>query len=266
MFGIQIPSMTVVAGSTSNIKSLSLINVGGNMTLNASNNIMTSGASFDITGSTSFIAGNDITLGVANVSSSIELNSGNNEFSEAHNLAFATSLISGGNVNIDAGNNFAIIAGQNVSHVHSHAEGSGGFGKDESHTWDSLSISTVSGNISGSNVSIGTGNNILVGASNITATENLNLDAGGEVNIVASVNTEMSGESESSTGTFSSSVVMDSNSTQTITSSNLSAGGNFSINAGNNVNILGSNLSGATGNITSANGNVNILSIATVNE
>jgi filamentous hemagglutinin len=276
---------TTVVGKQTNIHSLSNITVGGNMNLDSSTNITTNGALINTAGNTSLTAEQDILLGAASSSSNIALSWGNGNMSSAITNANATHLTSGGDILINAGGDFSLIAGISGDSYYYHNKEDGGlFGKDKEETFQSSSSTLVSGSITGNNVTINAGKesniekegtegsngskestgDINIFASNITGKEDITLTSDkGNVNILAGIETESSASQSLSSGLLSGKIEIDQKYKETVSSSNIIAGNGLTITSGKDVNILASNLAGKDGEIN-ANGNLNILSLETL--
>lgn len=164
----------------------------------------------------------------------------------ATNLEADKNIVIAGS-DVKAGGNLAINAGEGVAVIATQDHASGSFGSN------SFVTTTQQGSnlSSGGDTSLTAGTDILIGGSSIEAGRNLNLDAKGDVNIVAMANTN----EEQTNGR----IFKRTESETTAVGSSLKAGGDLSATAGNDLNIIGSKLEADGKAALSAGNDVNIL-------
>lgn len=264
--------LSALTDQNNQVQDVSKFNVGANLLINATENISAYGASIKTGLDTYLTAGNNITIAAATSSSSMSEQGG--DMSESKSKAVASVLESGGNINIKSGGDFSLLAGQDTYSSHFAHTDDGALGTSSSVTKDQSSLTNVASTIKGNNVSIDSGNDATIVASNITATNNLSLEAKGNTNILASKDMSSSFSQEtSSAGFISNSIDVKNHYNESVASSNLTAGNSMLISSGKDVNILGSNITGKDGNIvagyyqddpgniTRNEGSVNVMSV-----
>lgn len=148
---------------------------------------------------------------------------------------------------VSAGGNLAVQAGESVAVIATQDKARGSFGSN------SFDATTQQGSnlSSGNDTNVKAGTDILIGASNLDAGGNVDLQAKGDVNIIA-----MADRNEEHTN----GKIYQRNETETnAVGSSISAGGNVKADAGNDLNIIGSDVS-ADGSVgLKAESNVNVL-------
>ncbi|QED23052.1 two-partner secretion domain-containing protein [Candidatus Deianiraea vastatrix] len=264
--------LSALTDQNNQVQNVSKFNVGANLLINTTENISAYGASIKTGLDTYLTAGNNITIAAATSSSSMSAQGG--DMSMSKSKVVASVLESGGNINIKSGGDFSLLAGQDTYSSHFAHTDDGALGTSSSVTKDSSGLTNVASSIKGNNVSIDSGNDATIIASNITATNNLSLEAKGNTNILASKDMSSSFSQEtSSAGFISNSIDVKNHYNETVASSNLTAGNSMLISSGSDVNILGSNITGKDGNIvagyyqddngkiTRNEGNVNVMSV-----
>ena len=164
----------------------------------------------------------------------------------ATNLKADKNIVIAGS-DVKAGGDLAINAGEGVAVIATQDHASGSFGSN------SFVTTTQQGSnlSSGGDTSLTAGADILIGGSSIDAGRNLNLDAKGDVNIVAMASTN----EEQTNGR----IFKRTESETTAVGSSLKAGGDLSATAGNDLNIIGSKLEADGKAALSAGNDVNIL-------
>ncbi|PRA81766.1 hypothetical protein CQ054_19985, partial [Ochrobactrum sp. MYb29] len=171
-----------------------------------------------------------------------------------------SALSSGGSTNLEAdkniviagsdvkaGKDLAINAGEGIAVIATQDKANGSFGSN------SFVTTTQQGSnlSSGSDTSVKAGSDILIGGSSIGAGKNLDLNARGDVNIVAMADTS----EEHTNGR----IFQRTETETTAVGSSLKAGGDLSATAGNDVNIVGSKLEANGKAVLGAGHDVNIL-------
>lgn len=165
-----------------------------------------------------------------------------------------TASITGGNININAAESFentgALVKAEdnlnisakdiNLDTVEIYNYEKTGGGKNYTIT---ESNKNFGGSIEGNNVTLDAEKNINVKGSNVLAENNLNVKAGENVNITASVDTDYYEKQKSKKKSFGrSKASLDMKYSENINESNFISGNEMNISAGNNINVIGSNV------------------------
>ncbi|PRA75539.1 hypothetical protein CQ054_22900, partial [Ochrobactrum sp. MYb29] len=148
---------------------------------------------------------------------------------------------------VKAGKDLAIKAGEGVAVIATQDHASGTFGSNSFNTTTQQGSNLSSGGDTG----VKAGTDILVGGSSVNAGKNLDLNARGDVNIVAMADT-----SEERTNGH---IFRKDERTTTAVGSSLKAGGDLSATAGKDLNVIGSKLEADGKADLNAGKDVNIL-------
>jgi filamentous hemagglutinin len=226
---------------------------GGDTAIVAKNDITVSGSSVAAGGDLGLKAeSGNLTIQSAEASRKDGFGETTTQQKAALSSGGSTDLEAGKNVviagsDVKAGGNLSINAGEGVAGIATQDHASGSFGSNSFVTTTQQGSSLTSGG----DTSVKAGSDILIGGSSIDAGKNLDLNAKGDVNIVAMANTN----EEQTNGR----IFQRTESETRATGSSLKAGGDLSAKAGNDLNIIGSKL-GADGKAAlSAGHDVNIL-------
>lgn len=122
-------------------------------------------------------------------------------------------------------------------------------------------VRNVGSSIEGKNISLNAKKDVGIKGSDIIAKKDLSLSAGGDINIVASVDSDYYEKQKTRKKSWGrSKVTKDIKYNENIDASNLVAGDNLKIKSGNNVNVVGSNLLTGKNLSVNAEDNVNVIS------
>lgn len=237
-----------------------LLQSQGSASVSAARNLslatVTTSASMDAT----MDAGNyNRTSKSAEVGTTVQ-SAGSTTLTAGNNLsARAADVQAQGNLNVNAGNSVIIEAGQSTSSIDTaRTTKNSGFLSSSTRTERSSqsSTETIASNFGGRNVSITSGQDIGVKASNVTADQDVTLAAGGNVTIAAGTNTQRnssysalsesglmsSGGLDVSIGTRDQSTDQKNTRTTAAASTIGSTGGNVKISAGKTYTQTGSDV------------------------
>lgn len=287
------------ATSIDRIAGLYVSNPNGVLVASAGNDVNVVGGILANTGEgsrTLVNAGRDINLGTVTESSArTSITDSRNFYAESKTQEIGSQIVGGGNVTLSATNDInaraagvaakgtlAVIAGNDVNISEGRATNSTGFAShQEKKSTFSKSTSTqvsaestntsVGSSFSGANVVVSAGNDIAIRGSNVTAQDQLSLSAGRDVRI-ESAQDQASGSyySAASKKGFSASFEsgigyssgsgnhMQAGSSTTQVGSTVS-GGNVSIDAGRDVQVIASNVLADKSIALSAGRNIDIL-------
>ena len=244
------------------------IEAGGSVSITGGNDVLLLGTSLEAGGNLLLEAGGDVVIGGAYGGSSLNL-SGVSSLVEKEQVGIASNIIVGGDVSVDAGGSFSLIAAQNIIESSLSTENNSGIfgGGVTTETTQIYTLTNTASTITTSgNLTINTIDNINIIGSNITTEGNINLTTEeGSVNVVAVVDKESSFHQTNSADIIGSEIDINSHQVQTIVGSNLTSGGNINIDSGNDINIVASNLTGTEGSLT-ATGDVNIISLQNIEQ
>jgi filamentous hemagglutinin len=176
----------------------STITSGGNFTANAVNNINIAGSDITAVGDASLTAANDVNI------TSVQ----DSEYHYRETKKKSSSLAKGFD-----------------------STGALGFGSDKNSKHESQTITNVASNISGNNVNITSGANTVVVASNLTATNDVNINSGGIAYLGAAKDADYESNSKSSKSLNWQSMSGSGHSDETVVHTKISAGGDVNINA-----------------------------------
>lgn len=255
--------------------------VQGNFTAQAANDINLIGSETGAGGNIDLNAKN-ITLASLEQSSHYKTtwNQGSSEIESIKQ--HATTLNAGGNVNLNAakditvnsstitaGNNVAVTAGDNVNITASNDRefkdiqtSSKGFMSKKSTRDMSLKESVASSNITGENITITSGKDTTLQATNLTARQNIQIDAAGDINLLAKAYREASlhQESKSSLGGLKKSMSLDSSDAVKLHEATVKTQAqNIILNSGKDINIVASEINSAADLQLKAFENLNIV-------
>lgn len=234
-------------------------------------------------------AGGDIALRGENVTlSSLEQNShykttwkqGSSEIESVKQ--HASTLTSGGDVRIDgfkdvtvrssniAGENIVLNGGENVTvtaendqefrDIQTRSKGS--FGRSKTTRDMTLKESVVSSSITGENITINSGKDTTLQAANLIASDNVQVDAGGDINLLAKEyrEGELHYSKKKGFGGFSSSVSLDQSDAVKLHEATVKTEAkNIIMNSGRDINIIASEVNSAADVALKAFENLNIV-------
>jgi filamentous hemagglutinin len=252
----------------------------GDMILSASKDITLTGAETSAGGNVALSAQN-VTL-TALEQNSHYINSASNGTSEIESVKqHSSALTAGGDVSINAtkdvtlnsssvaGNNVALTAGENVNvtaandrefmDVQTHNKSTFSSSSKRDMT---LKESVVSSAITGENITITSGANTTLQAANLKAQENIQVDAAGDINVLAKTYREASlhQESKSSFGGLVSSASLDSTDAVKLREATVKTEAkNIIMNSGKDINVVASDMSAGDALSLSSTGDTNIL-------
>lgn len=251
------------------------------MLLSASQDITLTGAE-TAAGGNVVLAGENVTLSALEQNSHYT-NRTKNGSSEIESVKqHASTLAAGGDVSINAaqdvtlhsssvaGTDVAINAGENVNVT---AANDREFMDVQTHNKSTFSSSSkrdmtlkenvVSSSINGNNISITSGKDTTLQAANLKAAENIQVDAAGDINVLAKAyrEAELHQESKSSLGGLVSSASLDSTDAVKLHEATVKTEAkNIIMNSGKDINVVASNVSAGDALGIKAAHNINILS------
>ncbi|WP_429072676.1 DUF637 domain-containing protein [Aeromonas veronii] len=226
------------------------ITSAGNLLLQAGRDINLSAAELLAGGNMTLQAGNDITIGSLENRHTWE--EGQNRFSRIDQLM--SELNAGGNLSLSAGNDLSLVAstaeakgdvslsaGNNLVLASEANQTSDDVRQGNKHTID-RTTTQIGATVSGDNVSLSAGNNLLAQASTIEAQGNASLQAGGELQLTTADNEEYHYEKSKSSGTFKSKTTEIEQRDVTAQGTTITAGGNVSLASQGDMTLKGSNI------------------------
>ncbi len=253
----------------------------GNLVASADKNINLVGGE-TAAGGTIDLTANNITLASLEQAShyKTQWNQGSSEIESVKQ--HAASINAGGNVNLNAakditvnssnvtaGNNVNLTAGENVNVTASNNREfrdvqttSKGFMRKKSIRDMTLKESVASSNLTGENITITSGKDTMLQAANLTATNNIQVDAGGDINLLAKAYREASlhQESKSSLGGLKKSMSLDSTDAVKLHEATVkTTAQNIILNSGKDINIVASQINAAADLQLKAFENLNII-------
>ena len=272
------------AGTTGNLAlagERASIQAKGDMILSASKEVTLAGAE-TFAGGNVALSGENVTLTASEQNShyTTTWSQGSSEIESVKQ--HASTLSAGGDVSINAakdvtlhsstiaGNNVALNAGENVNitaandrefmDVQTSYKGALGSGSSRNMT---LKESVVSSAITGENIAITSGKDTTLQAANLKAQENIQVDAAGDINVLAASyrEAELHQESKSSFGGLVSSSSLDSTDAVKLHEATLKTEAkNIIMNSGKDITVVASNVSAGDVLGLKAAQNVNVLS------
>jgi filamentous hemagglutinin len=268
-------------GSLSLIGERASIQSSGDMLLSAKNDIALIGSETSAGGNIE-IEGENVTLASAEQNSrytSRQSSSGTSEYAitqqngsvlnatgniavnAVNDITVNSSNIDGKNIALSAGNNIAITASNDS--VYSDIKNSSKHTFSASSSRDmNLKESVVSSSINGDNIAITSGKETTLQAANLKATENIQVDAAGDINVLAQAYREASlhQESKSSFGGLVSSTSLDSTDAIKLREATVKTEAkNIIMNSGKDINVVASDMSAGDALSLSSTGDTNIL-------
>ncbi|WP_042043240.1 two-partner secretion domain-containing protein [Aeromonas rivuli] len=231
-------------GDTASITSM------GNLWLQAGQNIQLSAAELLAGDNMALQAGNDITIG--SLENRHIWEAGQNRFSRIDQLM--SELNAGGNLSLSAGNDLSLVAstaeakgdvnlsaGNNLVLASEANQTSDDIRKGNKHTID-RTTTQVGATISGDNVSLSAGNNLLAQASIIEAQGNASLQAGGELQLLTADNEVYHFEKSKSSSTFGSKSKEVEQRDSRAQGTTIMAGGDVTLTSQGDMTLKGSNI------------------------
>jgi filamentous hemagglutinin len=173
-----------------------------------------------------------------------------------------SSNIAGNNVTLNARDNVNITASNDREFKDVHTSYKGIFGSGSSRDMN-LKESVVSSSINGNNIAITSGKDTTLQAANLKATENIQVDVAGDINILAQAYREASlhQESKSSFGGLVSSASLDSTDAIKLREATVKTEAkNIIMNSGKDINVVASDMSAGDVLGLKAAQNINVLS------
>ncbi|WP_421283394.1 filamentous hemagglutinin N-terminal domain-containing protein [Aeromonas veronii] len=181
-----------------------------------------------------------------------ELNAGGNLFLKAGNdLSLTASTAEArGDVNLGAGNNLVLASEANQTSDDVH--------QGKKHTID-RTITQIGATVSGDNVSLSAGNNLLAQASTIEAQGNASLQAGGELQLLTADNEAYHFEKSKTKSTFKSKSTEIEQKDVTAQGTTITAGGNMSLASQGDMTLKGSDIKAADSLAIDTDGQLKLL-------
>lgn len=278
---IDLNDHIMTTGNLSTVGEKSSLQSSGNMILTASKNINFTG--------TDAVAGTNMSFNAQNVTvNALEQNShhksvwgdGSNEIesvkqhastlsadgdvsiNSVKDVTINSSSIVGKGVVLNAGENVNIIAANDREFMDVQTHSKSRFSSSSERSM-SLKESVVSSNITGDNIQITSGKDTTLQATNLKAQENIQVDASGDINVLAKTYREASlhQESKSSFGGLVSSTSLDSSDVLKLHEATVKTEAkNIIMNSGKDISIVASNVSAGDAIGLKAAQNVNIVS------
>ncbi|MFQ2049212.1 DUF637 domain-containing protein [Aeromonas veronii] len=246
------------------------ITSAGNLLLQAGRDINLSAAELLAGGNMTLQAGNDITIGSLENRHTWE--EGQNRFSRIDQLM--SELNAAGNISLTAGNDLSLVAstaeakgdvslsaGNNLVLASEANQTSDDVRQGNRHTID-RTTTQVGATVSGDNVSLSAGNNLLAQASTIEAQGNASLQAGGELQLTTADNEEYHYEKSKSSGTFKSKTTEIEQRDVTAQGTTITAGGNVSLASQGDMTLKGSDIKTAESLAIDTDGQLKLLTAA----
>ncbi|WP_421235496.1 DUF637 domain-containing protein [Aeromonas enteropelogenes] len=226
------------------------ITSAGNLLLQAGKDINLSAAELLAGGNMALQAGNDITIG--SLESRHTWEEGQNRFSRIDQLM--SELDAGGSLSLTAGNDLSLVAstadakgdvslsaGNNLVLASEANQTSDDVRQGNKHTID-RTTTQIGATVSGDNVSLNAGNNLLAQASTIEAQGNASLQAGGELQLTTADNEVYHFEKSKSKSTFKSKTTEIEQKDVTAQGTTITAGGNVSLASLGDMTLKGSDI------------------------
>ncbi len=253
--------------SRTDIGGTASITSAGNLLLQAGKDINLSAAELLAGGNISLQAGNDITIG--SLESRHTWEEGQNRFSRIDQLM--SELNAAGNLSLTAGNDLSLVAstaeakgdvslsaGNNLILASEANQTSDDVRQGNTHTID-RTTTQVGATVSGDNLSLSAGNNLLAQASTIEAQGNASLQAGGELQLTTADNEEYHYEKSKSSGTFKSKTTEIEQRDVTAQGTTITAGGNVSLASQGDMTLKGSDIKAAESLAIDTDGKLKLL-------
>ncbi|WP_429092604.1 filamentous hemagglutinin N-terminal domain-containing protein [Aeromonas veronii] len=253
--------------SRTDIGDTASITSAGNLLLQAGKDINLSAAELLAGGNMSLQAGNDITIG--SLESRHTWEEGQNRFSRIDQLM--SELNAGGNLSLKAGNDLSLTAstaeargdvnlgaGNNLVLASEANQTSDDVHQGNKHTID-RTTTQVGATVSGDNVSLSAGNNLLAQASTIEAQGNASLQAGGELQLLTADNEAYHFEKSKSKSTFKSKSTEIEQKDVTAQGTTITAGGNVSLASQGDMTLKGSDIKAADSLAIDTDGQLKLL-------
>ncbi|MGN5289122.1 two-partner secretion domain-containing protein [Aeromonas sp. 11P] len=253
--------------SRTDIGDTASITSAGNLLLQAGKDINLSAAELLAGGNMSLQAGNDITIGSLENRHTWE--EGQNRFSRIDQLM--SELNAAGNLSLNAGNDLSLVAstadakgdvslsaGNNLVLASEANQSSDDVHQGNKHTID-RTTTQVGATVSGDNVSLSAGNNLLAQASTIEAQGNASLQAGGELQLTTADNEEYHYEKSKSSGTFKSKTTEIEQRDVTAQGTTITAGGNVNLSSQGDMTLKGSDIKAIDSLAIDTAGQLNLL-------
>ncbi|WP_323066148.1 filamentous hemagglutinin N-terminal domain-containing protein [Aeromonas jandaei] len=253
--------------SRTDIGDTASITSAGNLLLQAGKDINLSAAELLVGGNMSLQAGNDITIG--SLESRHTWEEGQNRFSRIDQLM--SELNAGGNLSLKAGNDLSLTAstaeargdvnlgaGNNLVLASEANQTSDDVRQGNKHTID-RTTTQIGATVSGDNVSLSAGNNLLAQASTIEAQGNASLQAGGELQLTTADNEEYHYEKSKSKSTFKSKSTEIEQKDVTAQGTTITAGGNVSLASQGDMTLKGSDIKAAESLAIDTDGQLKLL-------
>ncbi|WP_339012862.1 DUF637 domain-containing protein [Aeromonas popoffii] len=253
--------------SRTDIGDAASITSAGNLLLQAGKDINLSAAELLAGGNMALLAGNDITIGSTESRHTWE--EGQNRFSRIDQLM--SELNAGGNLSLTAGNDLNLVAstaeakgdvslsaGNNLVLASEANQTSDDVRQGSKHTID-RTTTQVGATISGDNVSLSAGNNLLAQASTLEAQGNASLQAGGELQLLTADNEVYHFEKSKSGGTFKSKTTEIEQRDVTAQGTTITAGGNVSLASQGDMTLKGSDIKATDSLAIDTDGQLNLL-------
>lgn len=253
--------------SRTDIGDTASITSAGNLLLQAGKDINLSAAELLAGGNMSLQAGNDITIG--SLESRHTWEEGQNRFSRIDQLM--SELNAGGNLSLKAGNDLSLTAstaeargdvnlgaGNSLVLASEANQTSDDVRQGNKHTID-RTTTQVGATVSGDNVSLSAGNNLLAQASTIEAQGNASLQAGGELQLLTADNEAYHFEKSKSKSTFKSKSTEIEQKDVTAQGTTITAGGNVSLASQGDMTLKGSDIKAADSLAIDTDGQLKLL-------
>lgn len=253
--------------SRTDIGDAASITSAGNLLLQAGKDINLSAAELLAGGNMALLAGNDITIGSTESRHTWE--EGQNRFSRIDQLM--SELNAGGNLSLTAGNDLSLVAstaeakgdvslsaGNNLVLASEANQTSDDVRQGSKHTID-RTTTQVGATVSGDNVSLSAGNNLLAQASTLEAQGNASLQAGGELQLLTADNEVYHFEKSKSGGTFKSKTTEIEQRDVTAQGTTITAGGNVSLASQGDMTLKGSDIKATDSLAIDTDGQLNLL-------
>ncbi|RDU78007.1 hypothetical protein CHH34_20240 [Aeromonas veronii] len=253
--------------SRTDIGDTASITSAGNLLLQAGKDINLSAAELLAGGNMVLQAGNDITIG--SLESRHTWEEGQNRFSRIDQLM--SELNAAGNLSLSAGNDLSLVsstaeakgdvslsAGNNLVLASEANQTSDDVRQGNKHTID-RTTTQIGATVSGDNVSLSAGNNLLAQASTIEAQGNASLQAGGELQLTTADNEEYHYEKRKSKSTFKSKSTEIEQKDVTAQGTTITAGGNVSLASRGGMTLKGSDIKAADSLAIDTDGQLKLL-------
>lgn len=188
--------------------------------------------------------------------------SGDVSIDAAKDVTVHSSNIAGNNVTLNARDNVNITASNDREFKDVHTSYKGTFGSGSSRDMN-LKESVVSSSINGNNIAITSGKDTTLQAANLKATENIQVDAAGDINILAQAyrEGELHYSKKKGFGGFSSSVSLDQSDALKLHEATVKTEAkNIIMNSGKDINVVASDVSAGDVLGLKAAQNINVLS------